>query len=134
MKNATHCIEAILEARFGHIEAQGLKFGRARVTRKDVQFTDIKQMTDLVDRYRSRVHVCIQSYRIWQAAQEIQTDPIERLYGAAEGASLHRHVSDAVKLWYFAHRDCHAMRREYLMKCLGPRASVDWNMAGKKTG
>lgn len=134
MKNATYCIEAILEARFGRIEAQGLKFGRARVTRKDVQFTDVRHMAELVERYRSRVKISIQGYRLWQAAQEIQTDPVERLYGAAEGASLHRHVSDTIKLWYFAHRDYHAMRREYLYKCLGPRARVDWGQANKKTG
>lgn len=132
MKNATRCIEAILEERFGHMEAQALKFGRARVTRRDVQFSDIKLMSDLVERYRIRVRACISTYRLWSAAQDIQVNSLERLYSAAEGAALHRHVSDAVKLWYFAHRDYHAMRREYLYKCLGPKATIEWGEDEKK--
>jgi len=129
MKSATQSIEAILEARFGRMEAQSLKFGRARVTCKDIQFGDVKRMADLVDRYRARVRVCIEHYRLWEAAHEIHTDSIERLYAAAEGASLHRRISDTVKLWYFAHRDYHGMRREYLTKCLGPCAKIDWDSA-----
>ena len=129
MRNATESIEAILEARFGRMEAQSLKFGRARVTSKDIQFGDLKRMAELVDRYRARVRVCIEHYRLWEAAHEIQTDSIERLYAAAEGASLHRRISDTVKLWYFAHRDYHSMRREYLMKCLGPSVKIDWSKA-----
>lgn len=129
MKHATKCIEAILELRFGRMEAQALKFGRARVMRKDIQFMDVKMMSELLERYRGRVRVAIRAHRIWEGAHDCLGDELARLYSAAEGASLHRNVSDALKLWYFAHRDYHAMRRAYLFKCLGPRMRVEWDKA-----
>ncbi len=129
MKDASCAIERILEMRFGKMEAQALRFGRARVVRKDVQFMDVKMMSELMERYRARTRAAILEYRLWHDAHEVQTDSIERLYGAAEGAALHRRVSDAFKLWYFAHRDCYAMRRAYLRKCLSPQVRVDWDEA-----
>lgn len=126
MKKATHAIEKILEARFGRTEAQALVFGRARLERKDIQFIDVKHMSELCERYKTDVRTNIRNYRHWRAAHEVEVDSIARLYGAAEGAFLHRRVSDSLKLWYFAHRDYHAMRRQYLIKCMGPDARVDW--------
>ena len=129
MKNATREIARILEVRFGKAEAQALVFGRARIARMDVQFLDVKHMSELCERYRGRVRTQILAYRLWEAAQESETDPITRLYGAVEGATLLRRISDEVKLWYFAHKDYHAMRRAYLTKCVGPRVKVDWDKA-----
>jgi len=130
MTDATKCIEKMLELRFGKMEAEALKFGRARVERQDVQFTDIKHMATLCDRYRARARMQILAYRLWRETHKVSADPLSRLYGAAEGASLHRRVSDDVKLWYFAHRDYHAMRKEFLKKCVGPTVRVEWQKAG----
>lgn len=47
MIESTRCIERMLEMRFGKMEAQALKFGRARIARMDLQFTDIKRIADL---------------------------------------------------------------------------------------
>lgn len=127
MKDATRTIERILEMRFGKVEAQALLFGRARLVRKDVQFLDVKHLSELCERYKDRVRVAITAYRHWRAAYEVECDPIARLYGAAEGATLHRRVSDELRLWYFAHRDYHALRRAYLVKCLGPQTGVGWS-------
>lgn len=129
MKNSTYTIEKILEARFGKTEAQALVFGRARLVRKDIQFIDVKHMSELCERYKAELRRKIQSYRHWRAAHEVEVDSIARLYGAAEGALLHRGVSDGLRLWYFAHRDYHAMRRSYLIKCMGPNAKIDWEDA-----
>ena len=129
MKNAATEIEKILELRFGKNEAQALIFGRARLERMDIQFMDVKHMSELCDRYRMRLKAQLQNYRGWQTVQDTLTDPIERLYGAAEGAILHRRISDELKLWYIAHKDYHAMRRAYLMKCLGPRMKINWDNA-----
>lgn len=68
----------------------------------------------------------ILAYRLWRATQDMAADPLTRLYGAAEGAALHRRLSDDVKLWYFAHRDYHAMRRRYLLTCMEPDMRVEW--------
>lgn len=132
MIKATKAIEVFLEQRFGRIQAQALVFGRARVVRGDIQFMDVKMMSELVERYRARVRVCIRGYRIWQSAHDTLKDDVARLYSLAEGALLHRGVSDAVSLWYFAHKDYHAMRRAYLYKCLGPRVRVAWGRAANK--
>lgn len=128
--NETHkIIESILEQRFGKHEAQALRFGRARVLRKDIQFMDIKQMSEIVEIYRSKARQAIVHYRYWNHAHGIETDPITKLYSAAEGAMYRRHISDAVKLWYIVHRDYHWMRKVYLMRCLGPNARVEWQKA-----
>jgi hypothetical protein len=129
MKKATLAIERILEARFGKAEAQALVFGRARLARKDIQFIDVKHMSELCERYKARLRLNIRDYRHWRAAHDVEMDSISRLYGAAEGALLHRRISDSLKLWYFAHRDYHAMRRSYLIKCMGPQVKVDWDTA-----
>ncbi|NBX66582.1 MAG: hypothetical protein EBQ96_06260 [Proteobacteria bacterium] len=129
MKTVTHAIERILEARFGKTEAQALIFGRARLTRKDIQFIDVKHMSELCERYKAQIKANITAYRHWRAAHNVEVDSIARLYGAAEGALLHRRISDSLKLWYFAHRDYHAMRRQYLIKCMGPDMRVDWDNA-----
>ncbi len=129
MKKATIAIERILEARFGKTEAQALVFGRARLVRKDIQFIDVKHMSELCERYKAELRGHIRAYRHWRAAHEVEADSIARLYGAAEGAFFHRRVSDSLKLWYFAHRDYHAMRRAYLVKCMGPNVKVDWESA-----
>ncbi|MBU6236129.1 MAG: hypothetical protein KGQ41_09815, partial [Alphaproteobacteria bacterium] len=129
MKKATYAIERILEARFGKTEAQALIFGRARLVRMDIQFIDVKHMSELCERYKAQLLEKIRQYRRWRAAHEVEVDSIARLYGAAEGALLHKSISDCLKLWYFAHRDYHAMRRAYLQKCMGPNAKVDWDAA-----
>lgn len=129
MKQATQVILKILEQRFGAAEAQALAFGRARLERKDVQFLDIKHMSELSERYRAMVRHSIRAYRLWRGAYMAEMDPLVRLYGAAEGAALHRRIGDDVKLWYFSHRDYHAMRREYLLKCMNPQARVNWDKA-----
>jgi len=126
LKQATLVIERVLEQRFGKIDAQALVFGRARLVSKDIQFIDVKHMSELCDRYRLKLRQEIAAYRAWAMEQKIEADPVSRLYAAAEGASLHRRISDGLKLWYFAHRDYHAMRRAYLIKCMGPMAQVDW--------
>lgn len=129
MKNSTQAIERILEERFSKAEAQALVFGRARLVRKDIQFIDVKHMSELCERYKAQLRANIKAYRHWRQAHDVEVDSIARLYGAAEGALLHRRVSDCFKLWYFAHRDYHAMRRSYLIKCMGPNAKVDWDTA-----
>ncbi|MCB1538529.1 MAG: hypothetical protein KDJ49_06080 [Alphaproteobacteria bacterium] len=126
---AAQAIASILETRFGRVEAQALMNGRARITRMDVQFMDVKLMSELCERYRTRARAQILAYRLWARAIRTESDPVARLYGAAEGAALHRRIGDELKLWYCAHRDYHAMRRAYLMKCMGPRMRVDWDQA-----
>lgn len=126
MKAATRAIEEFLEARFGMTEARAIMFGRARVVRMDIQFMDVKHMSELCERYRGKLRGQIKAYRQWEAAQETETDPVARLYNAAEGAALSRRISDEMKLWYFAHRDYHAMRRAYMIKCVGPHIRVEW--------
>src|SRR5690349_17576557 len=120
MNDAASAIARILEARFGKTEAQALVFGRARLSRHDIQFMDVKHISELAEKYRTRLRGQIAAYRAWEYAQDIENDPIARLYGAAEGAVLYRRVLDDLKLWYIAHRDYHAMRKAYLFKCMGP--------------
>lgn len=132
MKQATEMIEAILEQRFGAMDAQALKFGRARLIKKEIQFMDVKHMSELCERYRGRLRRVVGEYRHWQGVHAVENDPVERLYGAVEGTALHRQVSDALKIWYFAHRDYHAMRKIYLRQCMGPDARVSWERAGGK--
>lgn len=126
MKKATDAIEQFLEARFGLTEARAIMFGRAKVVRMDIQFMDVKHMSELCERYRSKVRGQIKVYRLWEASQAVETYPVARLYNAVEGAALSRRISDETKLWYFAHRDYHAMRRAYMIKCVGPHVRVEW--------
>lgn len=129
MDKVSREIARILEARFGKTQAQALLFGRARMIRQDIQFMDVKHVSELCERYRERVRKQITAYRLWERAQQGQHDALAQLYGAAEGVLLHRRVSDEFRLWLIAHKDYHWMRRAYLTKLMGPKVRMNWKRA-----
>ncbi len=129
MNEASREIARILELRFGKTQAQAMLFGRARMVREDIQFMDVKHLSELCERYRARVRKQIMAYRLWEKAQTRQNDALAQLYGAAEGVIMHRRIADEFKLWLIAHKDYHWMRRAYLIKLAGPKIKVQWRRA-----
>lgn len=130
MDSATNkAIEQILEARFGKTAAQALKFGRARVVKRDLQYMDVKLMSEILERYRYLVVETIRGCRRARTAATVETDEIARLYLLMDVRHMEKRVDSAVKLWRMAHLDYHAMRKAYLIKCLGPKVALDWQKA-----
>jgi hypothetical protein len=87
---------------------------------REIQYLEIKQMTDILARYRARVRVMVRHYRGWQAGYMREADEIEKIYAAYEGIFIRRQLQDSWKLYVAVNRDYHEMRRVYLASLRQP--------------
>lgn len=91
-----------------------------RGLKKEPQYLDIKQMGEIVQRFRARMKLSIQGFRRWKTSYAREKDEIEKAYMALEGICLRRQLGDAWMLYVKANRDYHAMRRGYLANLRQP--------------
>ena len=90
---------------------------RDRITdieKKEIQYLEVKQMTDMLIKYREKMRKVLSEYREWKTAYEAETDEIEKVYVAYEGIFARRQLQDAWKLYVTVNTDYHDMRRTYL--------------------
>lgn len=87
---------------------------RLPVQGRDIQYFDMKQMGDVLARFRARVRALTTYYRGWQAGYLAETDDVEKVYAAYEGIFIRRQLRDSWTLYVTVNQDYHEMRREYL--------------------
>lgn len=82
--------------------------------KRDIQYLEMKQMQDILNRFRNRVRANIKHYRRWKADYESEKDQIEKVYKAYDGIFVRRQIKDAWRLYVMVNKDYHDMRRTYL--------------------
>ena len=93
---------------------------RLPVRGRAIQYPDMKQMGDVLTRFRARVRGLTTYYRGWQARYGAETDEVEKTYTAYEGIFIRRQLRDAWTLYVTVNQDYHEMRREYLASLSQP--------------
>lgn len=93
---------------------QGIKDSVTRAEQREVQYLEVKQMIDMLIRYRTKMKKVLAEYRDWKTAYEAETDEIEKVYTAYEGIYARRQFADCWKLYVTVNKDYHDMRRAYL--------------------
>lgn len=93
---------------------------RLPVQGRSIQYLDMKQMIDVLERQRKRVRSLVVYYRGWKAACGAETDDIEKVYAAYEGIFIRRQLQDAWTLYVAVNQDYHEMRRVYLASLSQP--------------
>jgi len=114
------------KAAHGNFDAsltRGLAFTVHPSLQSEVQYLDLKQITEILYKYRNRVRAILAEYRTWRTQHARQYDEVERIYSAYEGHFLRGQIRDCLHLYYAAHRDYHAMRRIYLGSLKNKRMS-----------
>jgi len=86
----------------------------------EIQYPDVVQMADILQRYRSRVRAMVRSYRYWKADYAQQADALEKAYTGYEGIFLRRQLGDAWLQYAKVNRDYHLMRRGFLASLRQP--------------
>lgn len=81
---------------------------------RDVQYMEMKQMQEILCRYRGRVRHMIKLYRQWKKGYEFEKDELEKVYLAYEGIFLRQQLHDSWQLYVTVNRDYHEMRNTYL--------------------
>jgi hypothetical protein len=79
-----------------------------------ISYLEMKQMAEIMARYRNRVRVMIHHYRRWKADYEREEDRIEKVYRAYEGIFVRRQLADVWQLYLTVNRDYHELLRVYL--------------------
>ncbi len=93
---------------------------RLPVQGRAIQYLDMKQMADVLERQRARVRAMSVYYRGWKAGYAEESDEIERVYAAYEGIFIRRQLQDAWRLYVTVNQDYHEMRRVYLASLSQP--------------
>jgi len=93
---------------------------RLPVRGRAIQYFDMKQMADVLVRFRARVRGLTTYYRGWQARYAAETDEVEKNYAAYEGIFIRRQLRDSWTLYVTVNQDYHEMRRDYLASLSQP--------------
>lgn len=93
---------------------------RLPVQGRAIAYFDMKQMADVLVRFRARVRGLTTYYRGWQARYRAETDEVEKTYAAYEGIFIRRQLQDAWTLYVTVNQDYHEMRRVYLASLSQP--------------
>lgn len=103
-----------LEQRHDAAFVQGIR-DRVDVSNiREVQYLEMKQMYEILARYRGRVRNMIQFYRQWKAGYDREQDELEKVYLAYEGVFIRKQLHDAWQLYVTVNKDYHDMRHTYL--------------------
>lgn len=103
-----------METRYGAAFAQDVHDKLALCETKEVQYLEMKQMGDVLTRFRERTRAMISHYRVWKKAYGDETDGIERVYKAYEGMFMRQQLRDAWRLYLTVNRDYHELYRTYM--------------------
>lgn len=87
---------------------------------RDIQYLDMKQMIDILARFRARLRVTVRLYRRWRADYAREGDEMERAYSAYEGIFIRQQLRDCWRMYVTVNRDYHEMRRVYLASLRQP--------------
>lgn len=109
-----------MEERYGPAYVQQLRDHLIHIEAKEIQYLEMKQMAEVLARFRNRVRVMIHHYRRWKTDYERETDRIEKVYRAYEGIFVRRQLADVWQLYLTVNRDYHEMRRVYLANLRQP--------------
>ncbi len=85
-----------------------------------LSYLDMKQMAEIMVRFRNRVRVMIHHYRRWQTDYQREQDRFEKVYRAYEGIFVRRQLADVWQLYLTVNRDYHELRRVYLAQLRQP--------------
>lgn len=103
-----------METRYGAAFVQGIRDSLNACEEKEVQYLEMKQMLDILFRFRERSRAMVHHYRVWKQVYESEKDTIERVYKAYEGLFLRQQLRDSWRLYLTVNRDYHDMYRTYM--------------------
>ena len=109
-----------IEERYGPAYVQQLRDRLIHIEGREIQYLEMKQMAEILARFRNRVRVMIHHYRRWKVDYERETDRIEKVYRAYEGIFVRRQLADVWQLYLTVNRDYHELRRVYLANLRQP--------------
>jgi hypothetical protein len=101
----------------------GVETIRARLLQtegRDIEYADIAQMSDILQRFRRRMRNMVHMYRCWQLDYARERDLLDKTYSAQEGLFIRRQLQDSWRLYVTVNKDYHAMRRYYLANLRQP--------------
>lgn len=105
---------APMESKYGPAFTQGIRDKLASVHAREVQYLEMKQMVDILFRFRERARAMLTHYRVWKRDFDCETDDVEKVYKSFEGILLRQQVRDAWKMYLTVNRDYHDMYRAYM--------------------
>lgn len=111
---------ATAETTFGAAYVQQLRDHLIQIDAQDISYLEMKQMAEIMARFRNRVRVLVHHYRRWQADYHREQDRVEKVYRAYEGIFVRRQLADVWQLYVTVNRDYHELRRIYLANLRQP--------------
>ena len=103
-----------LETSYGPAYLQDIQDRLNLCEAREIQYLEMKQIIEILARFRNRVRVMIRNYRSWKAAYDSENDQIEKVYKAYDGIFMRRQMDDAWKMYIMVNKDYHELRRMYL--------------------
>jgi hypothetical protein len=103
-----------METKYGAAFVQDIRDRLAACQVKEVQYLEMKQMLEILFRFRERARAMISHYRVWKHSYEAEKDDIERVYKAYEGLFIRQQLRDSWKLYLTVNRDYHEMYKTYM--------------------
>ncbi len=82
--------------------------------RDNYQYLEVKQLAEILVRYREKAREAIREMRSWKARAAVEKDDIEKLYLNYEGMFLKDHVRDTVRLYRMVSRDFYDVYGTYM--------------------
>lgn len=103
-----------MELRYGAAFTQDIRDRLASLQTREIQYFEMKQMVEIMFRYRERLRAFVVQYRGWKRDYELESDTVEKVYKGHEGLFLRRQLKDAWQLYLMANRDYHDMYNSYM--------------------
>lgn len=103
-----------MEKRYDTVFVQSVRDSINASEARDIQYLEMKQMQDILSRYRGRVKNMVRFYRQWKIGYEREPDELEKVYLAYEGIFLRQQLHDSWQLYVTVNKDYHEMRTTYL--------------------
>ncbi len=113
-----------MELRYGAAFTQDVRDRLEQLQAREIQYFEMKQMIEIMFRYRERVRAFVVQYRAWKRDYDLETDMIEKVYKGYEGLFLRRQLKDVWQLYLMANRDYHDMYRTYMDQITNKKSEV----------
>lgn len=91
-----------------------IETARDVVLNNQLQIFEIKQITELEDKYRKQCKLALFSYKLWKQQYQMETDVIELLYGQLKGVVLKRNAQNMVQAYWVIRQDFRTVFKNYL--------------------
>jgi len=103
-----------METKYGAAFVQGIRDQLSACETREVQYLEMKQMHEVLFRFRERARALATHYRAWRVDYNAEQDTIERVYKGYEGQFIRQQLRDAWRLYLTVNRDYHDMYRTYM--------------------